>query len=173
MDTLAAIFTRRSIRKYTQQPIPECVVDKILRAAMVAPSAADERPWHFVVVQNQDTLIKLGKRLDHCEMLAEATLGILVCGDESLEKIKGYWVQDCSACTQNILLAAHALGVGAVWLALYPLENRTEVIRNELAVPDAVIPFALVSLGFPGEVLAGEDRFDQSRVHLETWTRSV
>ncbi|RKX33270.1 MAG: nitroreductase family protein [Verrucomicrobia bacterium] len=169
MDTLEAIFTRRSIRKYTTEPVGEDVVHLLLRAAMVAPSAADQRPWHFVVVRDRGKLQAMGRRMEGCEMLDTAALGILVCGDESLEKVKGFWVQDCSACAMTILLAAHAKGLGAVWVAVYPLEERMRVVREELGIPANIIPFALVSMGHPDEHLPGEDRFDASRVHREQW----
>jgi len=169
MDTLEAIFTRRSIRKFTDQPVAEDTVHTLLRAAMVAPSAGDQRPWHFVVVRDRGRLREMGRRMEGCEMLDTATLGLLVCGDQSLEKIKGFWVQDCAACTMTVLLAAHALGLGAVWVAVYPLEDRLRVVREELNIPENVIPFALVALGHPGEHLPGEDRYDAARVHRERW----
>jgi len=169
MDTLEAIFTRRSIRKFTDQPVAEDTVHTLLRAAMVAPSAGDQRPWHFVVVRDRGRLREMGRRMEGCEMLDTATLGLLVCGDQSLEKIKGFWVQDCAACTMTVLLAAHALGLGAVWVAVYPLEDRLRVVREELNIPENVIPFALVALGHPDEHLPGEDRYDAARVHRERW----
>lgn len=171
MDALQAIFSRRSIRKYSSKPIAQDMEDTLLRAAMVAPSALDERPWHFVLIRDRETLTTLAGKMDHCEMLNEAALGLLVCGDERLERVKGYWTQDCSACTQNVLLAAHALGLGAVWLAVHPMEDRTQALRTVLGLPPEVLPFALVSLGYPAEALEGEDRFDPSRVHYNHWQR--
>ena len=169
MDALNAIFSRRSIRKYTPATIPEQCIQTILKAAMSAPSAFDERPWHFVVLQDGKQLNDLANKIDHTEMLREAALGILICGDEKLEKIPGYWSQDCSACAQNLLLAAHALGLGAVWLAVYPLTDRMNTLRQVLGIPEDIIPFALISLGFPAEQLPPEDRYDASRVHNEKW----
>lgn len=169
MDTLEAIFTRRSIRKYTDQTVGEDTLKELLRAAMVAPSAGDQRPWHFVVVRDRNKLQAMGKRMEGCEMLETANVGLLICGDESLEKIKGFWVQDCSACTMTVLLAAHALGLGAVWVAIYPLEERLKVVREELSIPPQIIPFALVAMGYPAEHLPGEDRYDPARVHRDHW----
>jgi nitroreductase len=169
MDALQAIFSRRSIRKYSSEPIAQDVEESLLRAAMVAPSALDERPWHFVVIRDRELLRELSARMDHCEMLGEAALGLLICGDDRLERAKGFWVQDCSACTQNVLLAAHALGLGAVWLAVHPLEDRIQAVRSVLGVPAEVAPFALVSLGYPAEKLEGEDRYDPSRIHANRW----
>jgi nitroreductase len=169
MDTLTAIYTRRSIRKYTSKVVPEDLLDGLLKAAMLAPSALDERPWHFVVIRQQEILENLADRMEHCEMLREATLGVLICGDTSLEQIEGFWVQDCSACAQNVLLAAHAMGLGAVWIGLHPLTGRMNTIREILGVPESIIPFALISLGYPGELLPAEDRFDSSRIHTNRW----
>ncbi len=169
MDTLKAITSRRSIRKYTAEPISEADQKTLLNAAMTAPSAFDERPWHFVVMREKTLLCNLADKIDHCEMLREANMAILICGDQRLEKIPGFWSQDCSACTQNVLLAAHALGLGAVWLAVYPLQDRIETLRAELGIPQEVIPFALVSVGYPAEKLEGEERFDAARVHCNRW----
>lgn len=169
MDAIEAIKTRRSIRKYTDQPVAEDIVQNILRMAFVAPSALDERPWHFVVIRDREMLRNLGERMEGCEMLETATLGILICGDESLEQIPGYWVQDCSACAQNILLAAHAHGLGACWIAAIGVEPRMNVLHGQLAIPRDVIPFALISMGYPDEQLPGEDRYDPARVHDELW----
>ena len=169
MDVFEAIFTRRSIRRYTAEGVSEEVVEKLLKAAMVAPSAADERPWHFVVITEKDVLTALSQGMEHCEMLEEATLAVLICGDESLEKIKGFWVQDCSACAENILLAAHGAGIGAVWVAVYPLPERIDLVRRVLKIPEQVTPFAVIAAGHPAEHLPPEDRYDPSRVHYQRW----
>ncbi len=169
MDAIDAIKTRRSIRKYSDQPVPEEIVQDLLHSAFVAPSALDERPWHFVVIRDKKMLENLGGRMDGCEMLQTATLGILLCGDESLEQIPGYWVQDCSACAENILLAAHAQGLGACWIATIGIESRVNLLHGQLGIPREVIPFALISMGYPDEQLPGEDRYDVSRVHNELW----
>ncbi|MBN2561446.1 MAG: nitroreductase family protein [Phycisphaerae bacterium] len=166
---MKCIFTRRSIRKYTDQPVPDEMLQEILKAAFVAPSAADERPWHFVVIRDRKTLAGMAKQMEGAEMLESATLGLLICGDPSLEKIPGYWPQDCSACAENVLLAAHAQGLGACWFAIYPIEDRMAIHRKALGIPDSIIPFALVTMGYPAEQLPGEDRYDASRLHHERW----
>jgi nitroreductase len=107
--------------------------------------------------------------MEDCDMLREAACGVLVCGDPRLEKFPGFWVQDCSACTQNVLLAAHARGLGAVWIAIHPLDDRSAAVRRLLGIPEEIVPFALVSIGYPAEHLGGEDRFDSERVHYESW----
>ena len=171
MNTLDAIFTRRSIRAYRDEAVPEEMIATLLKVAMVAPSAMDERPWHFVVVQDREKLADLADRMEHCEMLREAPLGMVFCGDPRLEKIPGmdFWVQDCSACVQNVHLAAHAMGLGSVWVALHPIDDRVGPVRQALGVPDEVIPLAILCVGFPAEDLDGEDRYDDTRVHRETW----
>lgn len=169
MDTMEAMFTRRSIRKYTDKPVSTEDIEEILKAAFVAPSAADERPWHFVVIRHKDTLEGLAEAMEGCEMLETATLGLLICGDESLEQIPGFWQQDCSACAENVLLAAHAKGLGACWIAIGGVDPRVKAVREATDVPETIVPFALISIGHPAEELPGEDRYDETRVHAERW----
>ena len=114
MDAYETILTRRSIRRYTNQDVSEEMVEKLLRAGMAAPSAGNQQPWHFLVIRDRDTLVKITEVHPHSKMLLTAPLAILVAGDEKLQIHPGYWLEDCSAATENILLAAHALGLGAV-----------------------------------------------------------
>jgi nitroreductase len=169
MDTLEAIFTRRSIRVYTDQPIPADIIEKLLRAAMQAPSAGNQQAWQFMVVTGRPQLNALADVLPYGKMLTTAPLGIIVCGDLDYEKSKGYWVQDCSAATQNILLAAHALGLGAVWLGVYPREQRVLDVRTTLGIPENVIPLCAIAIGYPGEEKPRADRYDPARVHHNKW----
>lgn len=169
MDTMDAILTRRSIRKYTDKRVPEDVVNQLLRAAMAAPSAANEQPWHFVVITDRSIMSQVPSFHPHSHMLKEAALAILVCNDGSLELMKGRGVLDCAAATQNILLAAHSLGLGAVWLGIYPVEERMNGMRKLLNMPSRVVPVSLVSIGYPDERLRSEDRFKEERVHYQRW----
>jgi nitroreductase len=169
MDTLEAIFTRRSIRTYTDQTVPTEVVDNLLRAAMQAPSAGNQQAWQFVVVTNRPQLNALAEVLPYGKMLTTAPLGIIVCGDLEHEKSKGYWVQDCSAATQNILLAAHAQGLGAVWLGVYPREQRVIDVRKALGVPENVTPLCVIAIGYPAEQKERADRYDPAKVHYDRW----
>jgi nitroreductase len=169
METLESIFTRRSIRKYTDRPVPEDLVTELLRAAMAAPSAGNEQAWQFIVIRDRALLDAIPKFHPYSAMLKHASVAILVCGDLTREKFKGYWVQDCSAATQNILLAATAKGLGAVWTAVYPLEDRVAGMRKLLNLPDHVIPLSLVPIGFPAEQPGRADRFDAERVHKDRW----
>lgn len=170
MDTLEAIRTRRSIRTYTREPVSPATVESLLRAAMSAPSAMDQRPWQFVVVTDRAKLDRLTAILPGGQMLKQAPLAILFCADPAREtKLPGYWMQDCSAATQNLLLAAHAQGLGAVWIGVYPAEGQVRGVRERLGIPETVVPFSIVSLGHPAEQLPPEDRFDRTRVHANGW----
>ncbi len=165
MDTIEAIRTRRSIRKYTEAQVPDQVVSQLLTAAFLAPSAGDARPWHFTVVNDRQLLVDMADKMPGCDMLREATLGILVSCDPKLEEIPGFWPQDCAVATEHILLTAHALELGGCWIGLYPVEDRVDATREILDVPKNIIPFALCSLGYPNEELPPEDREDKSKLH--------
>ena len=169
MDTLEAIMTRRSIRKYTDQPVSDELIEKLLEAAMMAPSAGNQQPWQFVVVQDKVTLSKIKDFHPYAGMAAKAPLGILVCGDTSLEKYPGFWVQDCSAAIQNLLLAAHAEGLGAVWTGIYPEMDRVEGCRKIFSLPENIIPLAFIPIGYPDQNPSSKSRFQAERVHKEKW----
>ena len=169
MDTMTAIFTRRSIRRFKSKHVAPEVVTELLKAAMSAPSAGNERPWHFIVLTDRAILDEIPKFHPYSAMLKQAGLAILVCGDLSLEKHQGYWVLDCSLAAGNLLLASHAKGLGGVWCGIYPTADRVENMKKLLALPPSIIPFALIPLGFPDESKEGEDRFDSSRVHRNQW----
>ena len=169
MEAIEAIMTRRSIRKYSSQPVSDEVQNVILRAGMAAPSAGDQRPWHFVVIRDKSILDKIPEFHKHATMLKEAQVGILVCADTSCEKYPGRWPLDSAACTQNILLAAHSMGLGAVWVGIYPVEERMKGVSKLLGIPDGVKPVSIVSLGYPAEKKEPDDRFDPSRIHSDKW----
>jgi nitroreductase len=169
MDTIEAIMTRRSVRKYTRNRVPAEAVEQLLRAGMAAPSAANEQPWHFVVITERKTLVQVPTFHPHAHMLKEAALAILVCSDTDLELSKGRGVLDCSAATQNILLAAHDMGLGAVWVGIFPVEERMNGMRKLLNMPTRIVPISLVSIGYSDEGPRMEDRFKPERVHHEHW----
>jgi nitroreductase len=166
---MKSILGRRSIRKYTSQPVTDSQIQQMLKAAMAAPSAGNEQPWEFVVIRDRTTLNAIPKFHPYSLMLYEASVAILVCGDLSREKYSGYWVQDCAAATENMLLAAVELGLGAVWLGVYPTEERVTALRKLLNIPETVVPFSLVSMGYPAEQQKPSDRFDASRIHYNRW----
>jgi len=169
MDAIEAILSRRSIRKYLKKPIPEELINKLLKAGMSAPSAGNEQPWHFIVINDPNILGIIPSFHNHAQMLKDASVGILVCGDINLEKHEGMWVQDCSAATQNILISVQAEGLGAVWLGVYPREDRVKNLKKLLELPDNIIPFSLVSIGHPAEKKQKEDRFNKTRIHYNKW----
>ena len=169
MEAMEAILSRRSIRRYTDQPVSDETIKELLEAAMSAPSAGNEQPWHFVVIKDREILNAIPNLHPHSGMLKDAPVAILVCGDLDLQKYEGYWVQDCSAATQNLLVAVQAKGLGGVWLGVYPIEDRVVGIRKMLGMPDNVVPFALLSIGHPAEQKPPGDRYDASRVHNDQW----
>ena len=169
MEILDGIITRRSIRKYTSQKINSDQVQMLIKAGMYAPSARNQQPWHFIVIDNRDIMNKITEVHPYAKMLTEAQLAILVCGDKTLELSSGYWVVDCSAATQNILLAAHGMGLGAVWLGLHPREERKQAIRELFELPKHIQPLSLISVGYPDEVKELPERFKPERIHYNAW----
>ena len=169
MDTLKAISTRRSIRKYSTEAISDEILNTLLAAGMDAPSALDEQPWHFLVVRNRETLKKLSEFHSHCDLVTEAPTCIILCCDMKLEKLPGFWVQDCSACAQNILLAAHAQGLGAVWIGVHPSQGDVDGIRRMFDLTENIIPFCMIAVGYPNEPYPEKSNFRTDRIHLEKW----
>jgi nitroreductase len=140
-----------------------------LRAGFSAPSASNTRPWHFIVIRDPQALDAVTKAHPYAQMLPQAGCGILVCGDADRNPMEGYLAEDCSAAMENMLLAAHALGLGAVWLGLYPREERVKVIKGLFNIPENVLPMGLMAVGVPAESKDAPDRFDGTMVHLEKW----
>jgi nitroreductase len=169
MEAYEAIMTRRSIRAYAPQPVPEALARELLAAGMNAPSAGDQQPWHFVAVRERKILDALAGALPYGKMLKQAPLGVVVCGDPGLEQVKDYWVQDCSAATQNVLLAAHAKGLGAVWIGVHPREERVRSVRAVLGIPERIVPLCVVAVGYPGEPAHPVNRYREDRVHGDRW----
>lgn len=169
METLEAIFTRRSVRQFKNDPISEDDVYDLLRAGMQAPSARNEQPWHFIVIDEPALLHAIPEFHPHAEMLLVAPMAILVCSDRKLETKRASWLQDCSAATQNILLAAHAKGLGAVWLGIFPDSERVFGMQSLLEMPKDIRPVALVAVGHPAAVPEPVDRFNPERVHRNKW----
>jgi nitroreductase len=166
-EFIQTIFARRSIRKYAEESVSETDIKTLLEAAMAAPSASNRKPWQFVVVTERQTLDRLAEVHPHGKMLFEAKLCIAVCGD--LTEMERFWVQDCSAATENLLLAATALGLGAVWLGVYPREERVTAVRQVLGIPEAIVPLNLISIGHPAEEKEPRTQYDEVRVHRERW----
>jgi nitroreductase len=169
MEFFEAVFTRRSVRDYTDQPVSEESVDCLLRAAMAAPSAGNERPWRFIVARDQRQLEAAAAAHRYGGMIARAQVAVVVCADLDLVEHEGFWQQDCAAATQNLLLAAHALGLGAVWVGTYPREERVEGLRRIFGLPDNLVPFSVVAIGYPAAQPAPMDRFVASRVYIDKY----
>ena len=169
MEAMEAILTRRSIRRYTGQPVEMDTVYELLEAAMSAPSAGNEQPWQFVVVTERRLLNEIPKHHPHSSMVPGAALAILVCGELKREKHPGFWVQDCAAATQNILLAAHARGLGAVWLGIHPRQERAETFGRLFGLPEDVVPLCLIAIGHPAEEKPPSNRYDLARIHYNKW----
>lgn len=161
------IFKRRSIRKYTQEPVSPEDIEYILRAAMAAPSARNLQPWHFIVIEDRELLNKIPDIQPYTKMLYEAPLAIVVCGDKKVSE--NYWVQDCSAATQNILLAATSRGLGSVWCGIYPRETRYQALMELLDLPEHIIPLNVIAIGHPAEEKPPANRYDKSKVHYNKW----
>jgi len=169
MDALDAIFTRRSIRNFTEQPVANEHIETLLRAGMAAPSAGNQQAWEFVVIDDREMLNAIPSVHPYAQMCAEAPLCLAVCADPTREKYAGFWVQDCSASTQNILLAAHALGLGAVWLGIAAAGDRARQIAEMLRLPHGIEPLALIVVGHPAETKPQDDRYDSLKTHHNGW----
>lgn len=168
---LEFIFGRRSIRVFTDQVVSEESVDVLLQAAMSAPSAAAKDPWRFVVVRDPLTRQKIAEALPNGKMIASASVGLVVCGDleAAHDRQLSYLLQDCSACIQNLLLAAHLLGLGACWLGVHPREDRIQRLTEILGLPSGILPVGGIALGYPGEQKEPRTRFNPQYVHQERW----
>jgi nitroreductase len=168
MEALEAIMTRRSIRRYTGEQVSPEHERKLLEAAMAAPSAHNRQPWHFIVVRSRETLDRIPEYHPYSRMLKEAGLAVVVCGDNRVQTTD-FWTHDCSAATENMLIAANSLGLGAVWLGVYPGEELVKKTRELLGIPGHVTPLCIVSVGHPAEEKPPGNRYDESKVHREKW----
>jgi len=169
-DVLKFIQKRRSIRQYKKgAAVSDAQVETLLRAAMAAPSAGNQQPWQFLVVSDRAKLEGIMQVHPYAGMLETASLAIIVCGDLGREHYPGYWVQDCAAATQNLLLAAANLGLGTCWCGVHPRPEREAGLRKLLGIPDGVVPFAVIAIGVPAEEKGPADYYDAARVHRETW----
>lgn len=163
------IFTRKSIRKYKDIPVSEEIVSTLLKAAMQAPSAGNQQPWEFIVIRDKQTLTTITTFHPYSQMLLYCDVAIVICGNTNNERFPGYWIQDCSAATQNILLQAESTALGAVWLGVYPQVERVTNLQTLLHLPTYVIPLAIVPIGYPDEVRSESNRYNQKAVHYERW----
>ncbi len=169
MNTLETIAKRRSIRKFTSQAVSQEQLDTLLKAAMLAPTARNCQEWDFVIVRKRETLNELMRVHPYAQMLSTADCAIIVCGNTQREMAPGYWPGDCGAATQNILLAAAELGLGTVWLGVYPNPERMTDVAQVVDLPKHVKPFNIIAVGYSDEKKDDVDRFDPAKVHYEKW----
>lgn len=167
---LNTIATRVSVRSYTNQPVEAEKIEALLRAGMAAPSAVNKQPWHFVVVTDRAQLDSLAQANPHAKMLESAPLAIVVCGNMD-KTLKGsaadFWIQDCSAATENILLAAHAMGLGAVWTGLYPSIERCFAVSEVIGAPEYIVPLSMIVIGYPDGENQPKDKWNPENVSYD------
>lgn len=168
---MEAIFTRRSVRSYQNQPVEQAKVIQLLKAAMQAPSAGNQQPWEFIVVQDSKMLERLSKMSPYTKLIAAAPLAIIVVANEKRLRYPENWQQDLGAATQNLLLEAVELGLGAVWMSAAPLEERTNYITELFTLESNIKPYCVVAIGYPqdGKGNTFIDRFDETRIHYEQY----
>lgn len=170
MDIIALLSSRRSIRRYEERPVPEEMLRLLLQAAMAAPSACNSQPWEFVVITAPEVLDRLRERLMFARYNAPAA--IVVCGNPELANnttARQFWLQDCSAATENILIAAAGLGLGAVWIGIHPLPSVIEPVKEILRLPEQVTPLSMVYIGYPADERPAADRYDERRVYWQEY----
>ena len=173
-ETYDMIMSRASVRSFLDQPIEPKKVDMLLHTGMAAPSACNKQPWHFAVIDDRKLLDQIPHFSPYASMVKEAPLAIVVCGDlsKTLNGIEQeFWIQDCAAVTENILLMAHALDLGAVWTALYPLEDRYNRMQNLLGLPSNLIPLNTIVIGYPKSQPAPKDKWNEANISFNGYHR--
>ena len=168
-DALSVIHSRKSVRKYLDKPVTNEQLEVLLKAGMASPTAGDKRPWAFVVITDPAMLDTLSYSSRGTKMLSSAAAAIAVCGDTRIGFKSEVWVQDCSAASENILLAAEAIGLGAVWTGIYLNEEPTKYVKRVLGLPPEVYPLNIISIGYPTGVEEPKDKWNPSRIHWEKW----
>lgn len=175
-ETIANLLTRVTVRRFTDEPVSDADLHVLLQAAMAAPSSMNLQPWHFIVVQDEAVKQCLKDCLPYAKMVNKGCTGIVVCGDTSLydhvnkvdrEDNTLYWVQDCSAASENMLVAAHAMGLGAVWTGVYPLESRVDKLRDLLSVPVHIVPLNLILVGHPVNIPQPKNKWNKTKIHYD------
>ncbi len=171
-DALSVIHSRKSVRSYTGKKVTKDQLLELLRSGMAAPSARNMRPWRFIAVTDENALKKLAEGLPYTKMITKAGACIVVCADMA-RTLSGaerdFWIQDCSAASENILLAAEAMGLGAVWSGMHPIAERTAHVRKVLGIPDQVIPLNVIAVGYPQGTDKPQDKFEPGNIHWEKW----
>lgn len=163
------ILTRRSIRKFKSNQVAEEKITEILKAAMAAPSAGNKQTWDFLVIKDRTVLDSIPDIHPYSKMSQEAPIAILVCGNTERSDGRGFWVQDCAAASQNILLAANSLGLGSVWCGIYPKKDLVKAFRKKFGLPETVYPLSFIPIGYSAEEKPPADRYDENKIHYEKW----
>lgn len=167
------ILQRKSVRSYTNQPVDRAKLDTLVQAAMAAPTGRDMRPWKFIIVDDKAAMQQLAQQLPHAKMLAEAPAAIVVCGDLSITDAEGKpstnWAFDCSAATENLLLQAEAMGLGAVWTGVYPYEERMAEVKAAFQLPDHIVPFNVIPIGYPKGNPQPKNKYNKDNIHYNAW----
>ena len=169
---LDIINTRVSVRQFTGEKLSQEQISIILKAGMSAPTAANKQPWAFVVVDDEASLEALAEAVKSSRLENGASHAIVVCGDmtKTLEgEGQGYWVEDTSAATENMLLAAHALGLGSLWVGVYPIAERVKTVGEVIGVPEHIIPMCIITLGYPAEQPTVKDKYKEENIHYNKW----
>lgn len=166
------MMARKSVRAYTAKPVEKEKVELLLKTAMAAPTAVNKQPWAFIAIDDRSVLDQLADGLPYAKMTAQAPLAIVVCGDLS-KALNGeqdkYWMLDCSTASQNLLLTAESLGLGAVWTAVYPEEDRMAIVRKILGLPEYIVPLNLIPIGYPQHQESAKDKFKTENIHYNKW----
>ncbi len=169
-SVLENILNRKSVRNYVKgKEVTDEQIEKILKAGMAAPSARNLQPWEFIVVKDRKILDALAEKSPHGKMLSDASLAIVVAGNLNIEGVSDFWIQDTSAVTQNILLEVEALGLGAVWIGGYPKEDRANMIKKELKLPENIIPLNIISIGYPTGKDQPKDKWKPEKIHYNKY----
>ena len=173
---MSNIMSRTSIRAYTNQPVEDEKIEQMIAAAMAAPSAGNKQPWRFVVVRDRAVLDSIAAHFRTIRMADKAPLAIVVCGDMN-DTFDGdgldYWVEDTSAATENLLLAAHALGLGAVWCGIYPMQERVAYLSRLLHLPPHIVPLNVVPIGYPAEDPEPKDKWKPEHIQYDYWGNTL
>jgi nitroreductase len=166
-DILDVMYARQSVREFADEAVSDEQIEAMLRAAMAAPSVQDFQPWHFVTVRQRKMLDRLAQVHKYATILEDAPLAVVVCGDTEISE--RYWVEDTCVATQNVLLAATALGMGGVWISLYPKKKHQRYVRDLLDIPERIGVLCILALGRPAEKKIAKAKYNPKRVHQEEW----
>lgn len=170
--TIADIMTRTSVRSYTDKEVSEETLDTLMRAAMAAPTAGNKQPWRFVIINDRSLLDSIGTNFNTMTMASKAAVAVVMCGDVTATfegEGRDYWVQDVSAASENLLLAAHAVGLGAVWCGIYPQSERVKQFSEMLRLPEEIIPMACICIGYPEGETTPKDKWHPEYIRYNSW----